>query len=66
MAITIMDIAWESLRPIRRALATTRPDAEALTFGELVRAADARRNEGIGTPITDIGAVSGRRFDFRV
>lgn len=66
MAITLMDVARESLRPIRQALGFPRPDAEDSRFADLVRTVDARGEEGIGTPITDFGAAVGRRFDFQI
>ncbi|MCH8183643.1 MAG: hypothetical protein IIB66_13540 [Proteobacteria bacterium] len=66
MAITFMDIARESLRPIRQALGAARPRAEDSRYADLVRAVEARGDDGIGTPIAASEAAVGRRFDFHV
>lgn len=74
MVITFMDIARESLRPIRQALGSARPDApdsrpdsgEDSRFANLSRNFEARVDDGIGTPIDDFKAAVGRRFDFRI
>ncbi len=65
MAITFMDIARESLRPLRQALGSA-PDAEDSRFADLGRTVEAGVGDGIGTPIDDFAAVVGRRFDFHV
>ena len=66
MVITFMDIARESLRPIRQALGSARLHAEDSRFTDLGRAVDARGDDGIGTPIDEFGAAVGRRFDFQI
>ncbi len=70
MVITFMDFARESLRPIRQALGSARPDApdsrEDSRFANLSRNFEARVDDGIGTPIDDFKAAVGRRFDFQI
>ncbi len=66
MVITFMDIARESLRPLRQALGSARPDAEDSRFADLGRKYEARDDDGIGTPIDDFERAVGRRFDFLI
>lgn len=66
MEITFMDMARESLRPIVRALGAGRPGAEDSRFADRGRNFEARGHDGIGTPIDDIDAAIGRRFDFQI
>ena len=66
MAITFMDIARESLRPIRQALGSARPDAETSRDADLGRIVEDRGNDGIGTPIDDFASGIGRRYDFQI
>ncbi len=66
MAITFMDFARESLRPIRQALGSGWPDAKDSRFADLGRTVEDRGNDGIGTPIDDFVAAIGRRFDFQI
>ena len=66
MAITLMDIARESVQPLKHALASTFRDPVESRFTDLVRSIDARGDEGIGTPIAELGAAIGRRFDFQI
>lgn len=66
MAITFMDIARESLRPIKRALGSARLDAVDPRFADLGRIAESRGDDGIGTPIDDFNLAIGRRFDLHI
>lgn len=66
MAITLKDIAWESLRPLRQVLIPPRPGQAGTRFAEMVRVADARGSDGIGIPIPDLTAAVGRRIDFQI